>query len=512
MLRSHSYTMKIRILESFFKGDIESVFPEVYLLTITLFLLMVGVTMTNSNKYKYMTLLKEMSLLSSLTLFFTLMLWVNNPFINKTLFLSLFILDEFTYYIKGFIIVLTIGCLLISEKFVPKITNSFEYFIFILFAVFGLLCLVSSFDLISMYVSLELQSLAFYILASTKKDKAFSTEAGLKYLILGAFSSGILLLGISFIYGIFATTSFEKLAKLMIGFGTISPDLANLEWVVGIGIMFILVAILFKLSAAPFHMWAPDVYEGSPLPVTVLFSVVPKIGIFAIAVKMNYIAFYEGFVYWQKVSMLCALCSIIVGTLKALHQNKIKRFLAFSSVSHVGFLLIGFGTGTILGLSSLMFYLVIYSLMMLNIWSIIIALKIKHEQTVIFINDLQGLSKVHPLFAYTLAINLFSMAGIPPLAGFFSKFYILLSGFEASYNIIVIIAILFSVISAFYYLRIIKIIFFDESRTGFLFSVPVTYSHALIMGLTFYFILFLAVAPSPLLLVTQYQSLNIFLL
>lgn len=494
-----------------FDNQIKVFLPEIYVVTITLFLLVLGVSISNSMKYKYNSFIEEISLLSILSLFFTLLLMLNSSLTEVVVFNNLFIVENFSNFVKEFILILTIGCLLISNNFVIKIINSFEYFILLLFSTFGLLCLISSFDLISMYVSLELQSLAFYILASMKKDSSFSTEAGMKYFVLGAFSSGILLLGISFIYGAFATTNFETLGKLFLGFGNLSSDFADIQVIAGIGIICIMVGMLFKLSAAPFHMWAPDVYEGSPLSVTILFSVVPKIGIFAIAVKINYIAFYGGFSYWQQVSLICAMCSIIVGTLKALHQNKIKRFLAFSSVTHVGFLLIGFGTGNLFGLSALLFYLVIYSLMTLNIWAIIISLNLKYGKNIVFINDLQGLAKAHPLLAYTLGINMFSMAGVPPLAGFFSKFYVLLTGLESSYNVIVIIAILFSVISAFYYLRIIKIIFFDESRTGFLFSIPVTYAHALVMGLTFYFILFLAVSPNALVLITQYQSLSIFM-
>jgi NADH-quinone oxidoreductase subunit N len=354
---------------------------------------------------------------------------------------------------------------------------------------------------------LEVQSLAFYILASMRKDSAFSTEAGLKYFILGAFSSGILLLGISFIYGAVGTTGFENLGKFFIGFDFLnfSTDLFDINNRIILGVICVFIGVLFKLTAAPFHMWAPDVYEGSPFFITILFSVVPKIGLLGIAIKIFYFALYEGLFYWQSVGLLCSILSIGIGTLKALQQNKIKRFLAYSSIGHVGFLLLGFSTGTILGIQGLLFYLVIYTVMMINIWAIIISLKVKNNNyvQVKYINDLQGLSKSNPLLAYTLAINMFSMAGVPPLAGFFAKFYLLFSGLESSFNVLVILSILFSVISAFYYIRFIKIIFFDDNTAGFLHENKISYAHSLILSISFLFILFLFISPNLLLLYTQ---------
>jgi proton-translocating NADH-quinone oxidoreductase chain N len=409
-----------------------------------------------------------------------------------------------------------LGSLIISLNFIiDNKVNIFEYFILILFSVFGLLCFIASFDLISMYISLEVQSLAFYILASLRKDSSFSTEAGLKYFILGAFSSGILLLGISFIYGVVGTTNFENLGKFFIGFDffIFSADIFDVNNRIILGIICIFIGILFKLTAAPFHMWAPDVYEGSPYHVTVIFSVIPKIGLFGVAIKIFYFALYEGLFYWQSVALFCSILSIIIGTLKALQQNKIKRFLAYSSISHVGFLLLGFATGTFIGLQSLLFYLIIYTIMMLNIWSILISLNIKNKKykQIRYINDLQGLVKTDPLLAYTFAINMFSMAGIPPLAGFFAKFYILFVSLESGFNLFVIFSILLSVVSAFYYIRFIKIIFFDVESVGLLYVNNIGYFHSLVLGSTFLFILFLFLYPNFLFIITQYISLNFFI-
>lgn len=500
----------------FFENHFKVFLPEIYIITVTLFLLIVGVTYSNLKKYQYPYFIKEMSILSGLVLFFTLVLIINNPLNNIVIFNNLFIVDDFSLFFKGVSLIAILSCLVITSNFVKKIgINSFEYLILLLCSTFGLLCLISSFDLVSMYVSLELQSLAFYILASIRKDSAFSTEAGLKYFILGAFSSGILLLGISFIYGAIGSTNFENLGKFFIGFDflDLSKDFFNINNRVIVGIICIFIGILFKLTAAPFHMWAPDVYEGSPFFVTVVFSIVPKIGMLAVACKIFYFALYEGLFYWQSIGLFCSIFSIIIGTLKALQQNKIKRFLAYSSIGHVGFLLLGFSTGTIIGIQSLLFYLIVYTIMMINIWSIVISLEIKNKKytQIKYINDLQGLSKSNPLLAYTLAINMFSMAGIPPLAGFFAKFYILLSGLESSFNILVIVGILFSVISAFYYIRFIKIIFFDESNTGFLQESKLGYFHSIILGITFLFILFLFLSPNSLIVLTQYFGLSLFI-
>ena len=500
----------------FFENHFKIFLPEIYIITIALFLLLVGVIFSNLRKYKYPFFVQEMSVLVIVTLFFTLFLIYNSSLNNIVIFNNLFIVDDFAKFFKILALIATICCLVISRNFVKKINiNSFEYLILILCSTFGLMLLVSSFDLVSMYISLEVQSLSFYILATMRKDSAFSTEAGLKYFILGAFSSGLLLLGISFIYGSIGSTNFAVLGKFFCGFDylSFSSDFFNINNRIIVGIVFIFIGILFKLTAVPFHMWAPDVYEGSPIFITILFSIIPKIGVLAIAIKIFYFALYEGFIYWQSMGLVVSVLSITIGTLKALQQNKIKRFLAYSSIGHVGFLLLGFSTGTILGIQSLLFYLIIYTVMMLNIWAIVISLEIQNNKysQVNYINDLQGLVKSNPLLAYTLAINMFSMAGVPPLAGFLAKFYLLFGGLESSFKIIVIISILFSVISAYYYIRFIKIIFFDENNTGFFFISDINYTHSLVLAGTFYFILFLFLIPGPLFLLAYYFGLGLFI-
>ena len=481
--------------------------PEIYIISLGLFLLVGSVIVSNLKKYFYARFVGEMTVLSVLVILFTLLLVINNSLGGAVIFNSLFVVDGFSNSIKVFGLVTILSCLGVSSGFVVRTgVNSFEYLILILFSTFGLLCLISSFDLVSMYISLEVQSLAFYILANVRRSSAFSAEAGVKYFVLGAFSSAILLLGISFIYGSLGTTGFSSLSIFFIGFDFSSTafgggfSIANR---IVAGIVLIFAGILFKLAAAPFHMWSPDVYEGSPLFITTLFSVVPKIGMLFIAIKLFYFVLYDCLAYWQFVGLFCCFFSLVVGSLKALQQSKIKRFLAYSSVGHVGFLLLSVSTGTLLGIQSLLVYLVIYTITMINVWAIVFSLQVKGRNfgQLRYINDLQGLSRVNPLLSYTLAINMFSMAGIPPLAGFFAKFYVLFAGLEADFSILVVIFALFSVVSAFYYIRFTKIVFFDESNVGFLYSTNfLHYFHSLLLSLSFLFILLFVLCPSPLFL------------
>jgi NADH-quinone oxidoreductase subunit N len=395
----------------------------------------------------------------------------------------------------------------------------FEYNLLILFSIFGILCFISSYDLVSLYLALEVQSLSFYILATLKRDSGFSTEAGLKYFILGALSSGFLLFGISLIYGLTGTTNFESLTKIVLSFDLYDSMLRFSTFSFSfsdrliLGMFFVMFGLLFKMSAAPFHMWSPDVYEGSPTSVTILFAVVPKIGLFVVFSRLLFFTFYDLINVWQNIIIVVSLLSIIVGTFGALRQYRIKRFLAFSSITHVGYLLIGFSTGTFEGLSSIFFYLLIYIVMSLNIWAIVILLEIRKKKTIRlkYLTDLQNLSRNNPVLSITLLINLFSMAGVPPLAGFYAKVYVFFSALEISLNVLVIFGILLSVISAFYYIRFIKIIYFDNSNNSLFLTQKIDLKKAYLLGITFYFILFLFIRPDPILLFVERLSLSLFI-
>lgn len=374
-----------------------------------------------------------------------------------------------------------------------------------------MLLLVSSIDFISMYLTIELQSLCFYVIASFKRNSEFSTEAGIKYFILGAFSSGLLLFGFSLIYGFTGTTNILQLSNIFIcGVQQMWISTGSLR-ACELGMIFILVGFLFKLTAVPFHMWAPDVYEGAPTSVTAFFSIAPKIAILGIFLRIFLEGFYNFMSPWQKVIIFCSFCSMLFGSLAAMAQNKIKRLLAFSSISHVGFLLIGFSCGTLEGLQSLIFYLVIYILMTINIFAIILSPirrnftnKIQHIK---YSTDFAMLSKTNSLLAFTLCINLFSMAGIPPLAGFYSKAFLFFAAISSSLYILAVIGILTSVISCFYYIRIIKIIYFEKTKNWSSFY-RISKENSITLGFSFFILIFFIAYPTPLYFWTHKASLT----
>lgn len=302
-----------------------------------------------------------------------------------------------------------------SGLFKEESLNAFESIILILLSTCSMLFMISAYDLIAMYLAIELQSLCFYVIAASKRDSEFSTEAGLKYFILGAFSSGILLFGCSMIYGFTGVTNFEELAKIFTGyeitlFGAQSSGIF-------MGILFIAVGFLFKITAVPFHMWAPDVYEGSPTLVTAFFSIAPKISILANMVRVFIYSFYDP--TWQQLFFFCSIASMILGALAAMAQNKVKRLLAYSSIGHVGYLFIGFSCGTIEGIQSLLIGVFIYVLMTINVFAIVLALR---QNRFKYIADLGALAKTNLILGITLSITMFSYARIPALAGFCSTF------------------------------------------------------------------------------------------
>ena len=347
---------------------------------------------------------------------------------------------------------------LLSSKEYLKINkiDKIEYPILILGSVLGMIIMISAYDLIVFYLGLELQSICLYILASFKRDDERSSEAGLKYFVLSALATGLLLYGCSLIYGFTGSTNFEN----------ISMNLNNTNTGAIFGIVFIIVGLAFKVSAVPFHMWTPDVYEGSPTSVTVFFALIPKIAAFSIFIRFMYVPFVNMIDQWQLIIVFLAIGSMILGAVAAIGQNNIKRLMAYSSIGHIGYALAGLSTGTNAGVQSTIIYLVIYLFMNLSVFGCIFMMK-REGNFLENINDLSGLSKNHPLLALCFLISLFSLAGIPPLAGFFAKFYIFMSVIESKMYALAIIGLLTTVISAFYYLRIIKIIYFDKPKKSF---------------------------------------------
>lgn len=486
-----------------FKNSFKFLIPEFYLGVSLLFLLILGVFYKNQNTNDIP--IKNMSWLSLEIVLIMFLLIINYPYFSSVVLHGMILINEFTLIIKTILTLSLIFILLMSFSYY-KYENFyvFEYNILILLALLGMVFLASSYDFMMVYLSIELQSLAFYILASLKRDSQFSTEAGLKYFILGALSSGILLFGFSLIYGLTGSTSFEVLNHLLTG---ITFNFHEFNAGISVGIIFITVALLFKIAAAPFHMWAPDVYEGAPMIVTSLFAIVPKIAVLALLIQLLLETFYGLIDQWQQFIIFSAMTSMILGAVGAVEQKKIKRFLAYSAISHIGYVLIGLSCGTLEGLQSLFFYMIIYIIMSISIFSIILSLyKINNDHRVIYISDITGLAKENPLLAISFSMVVLSMAGIPPLAGFISKLQIFNAAIASSMFLLAIIGVLTSVLSAVYYIRFIKIIYF-ENNNSFIYK-PIDIQKAIIISITFLIIILFIVNPSYLLLLSHDLALN----
>ena len=368
-----------------------------------------------------------------------------------------FIVDDFAHFMKWLVIIGSSLAIIMSINFNEQESIArFEYPVLILFATLGMFMMVSANDLISLYVGLELQSLALYVVAAFRRDSLKSSEAGLKYFVLGALSSGMLLYGCSLIYGFAGTTSFDGLATLFKGLGGTGPSVGLV-----VGLVFLIAGLAFKVSAVPFHMWTPDVYEGAPTPVTAFFAVAPKIAAIALFIRVLTGPFGVLIADWQQVIVLISIASMVLGALAAIWQDNIKRLLAYSSIGHMGYALIGLAAGTEAGVRGILVYMTIYLAMNVGTFCCVLAMR-RNGRMVEGISDLAGLARNQPMLALSLAIFMFSMAGIPPLAGFFGKLYIFLAAIESGLYTLAIIGVLASVIGSYYYLRIIKIMYFDE--------------------------------------------------
>ncbi len=372
---------------------------------------------------------------------------------------GMFVTDGFGAFAKMLVLIGSALSLVISMRYNEhhKIARP-EYPVLILLATVGMMMMISANDLISLYVGLELQSLALYVVASFERDSLRSTEAGLKYFVLGALASGLLLFGASMVYGFAGTTNFDTLAKSLVG-GPISVGLI-------IGVVLIAVGLAFKVSAVPFHMWTPDVYEGAPTPVTAFFSVAPKIAAMALFVRVM-VGPFGGLLHeWRQVIWVLSVASMLLGAFAAINQTNIKRLMAYSSIGHVGYALIGLAAGTAIGVRGILVYLSIYLVMNVGTFAVILCMRRQGKQ-VEGISDLAGLSRTQPGLALALGIFMFSLAGIPPLAGFFGKIYVFIAAIDAKLYGLAVIGVLTSVVGAFYYLRIVKLMYFDEPAPAF---------------------------------------------
>ena len=427
--------------------NINFILPEIFISLGIMFLLMLGVFKKNSSGIVYT--------LSVVILLITLGLIINFPSGQEIyLFNNSYKIDHLSTFMKIITIISGIFVLISSYKY-TKIEKIFkiEYSILILCSILGMLVMISSYDLIVFYIGLELQSLSLYVLAAFNRNQTKSSEAGLKYFVLSALSSGLLLYGCSLIYGFSGSTNFYLISE-----NILSSEYGNV-----FGIVFILVGLAFKIAVVPFHMWAPDVYEGSPTSVTLFFAVVPKIAALTVFIRFLYVPFVNLIDQWQMIIIFLSLASMIFGAISAIGQKNLKRLIAYSSIGHMGYALAGLAVGTNSGIQSSIIYISIYLIMNLGIFCCLFMMKRK-DKFFDNLEDLAGLSKNHPIISLSLLILLFSLAGIPPMAGFFAKFYIFMSVIEQSMYFLAIVGLLSTVISAFYYLRIIKIIYFDPPK------------------------------------------------
>ncbi len=426
--------------------NLQLVFPEIFLSLSIMFLLILGVFKKDSSR-----LIQNISLI---ILLITAVITFNETLsVNQTiLFNDSVIIDYLSSFMKIITLLAAFLVLVISSNYL-RILNLFniEYPILILSSVLGMMIMISSNDLIVFYMGLELQSLTLYVLATFNRDQIKSSEAGLKYFVLSALSSGLLLYGCSLIYGFTGSTNFDVIAT----------QLNANEYALTFGIVFVLVGLAFKISAVPFHMWAPDVYEGSPTSVTLFFTLVPKIAALTVFIRFLYVPFINLIDQWQIILIFLSIASMLFGAIAAIGQTNLKRLVAYSSISHIGYALAGLATGSNEGIQSSVIYITIYIVMNLGLFSCLLMFK-RNNQYYESLEDLSGLSKNHPLLALSLLVILFSLAGIPPLAGFFAKFYVFKSVIEQSMYFLAIVGLLSTVVAAFYYLRIIKIIYFDE--------------------------------------------------
>jgi NADH-quinone oxidoreductase subunit N len=473
------------------------ILPELFIALAAMTLLMVGVFSPGGGRLTHgapgtatAANAKLVGWLALAVLTATAFLVANSAIERVSVFTDMFVSDAFAGFAKLLILLGSGLTLVIAMDYNEREDMArFEYSILVLFATLGMMLMVSANDLISLYLSLELQSLSLYVVAAFRRDNALSTEAGLKYFVLGALASGMLLYGASLVYGFAGTTSFPALAAIVADQAG-DPPLGLI-----FGLVFIAAALAFKTSAAPFHMWTPDVYQGAPTPVTAFFSIAPKTAAVALLVRVMVEPFGSILAQWQQIIVAISVLSMLLGAFAAINQNNIKRLMAYSSIGHIGYALIGLAAGDETGVRGVMVYMAIYLFMNVATFAVILCMR-RGGKMIEEISDLAGLAKTQPVVAAALAISMFSMAGIPPLAGFFSKVYVFLAAITAGLYTLAIIGVLSSVVAAFYYLRIVKLMYFDEPVA--LFDRPIGTKLGVVLAVSSLFTLLFFIYPAPL--------------
>jgi NADH-quinone oxidoreductase subunit N len=404
-------------------------------------------------------------------------------------FYGMFVTDAFALFMKALVLIGSAVTILMGMRYNEEQGIArFEFPVLVLLATTGMMVMISANDLITLYVGLELQNLALYVVASFNRDSVRSSEAGLKYFVLGALSSGMLLYGASLIYGFTGTTAFADLAQLVSGGAVPSTGVI-------IGLVFVVVGLAFKVSAVPFHMWTPDVYEGAPTPVTAFFAVAPKVAALALFVRFMIAPFGPLIGEWRQIIIFLSIASMVLGAFAAIAQQNIKRLMAYSSIGHVGYALIGLAAGTANGIRGLLVYMTIYLFMTVGTWAVILCMR-RDGRMLEGISDLAGLSRSQPGLALALAIFMFALSGIPPTAGFFAKLYVFLAAIDAKLTGLAVIGVVTSVVSAFYYLRVVRVMYFDEP-VG-VFDRPITAELKGVLFVTALVTLFFFLVPGPI--------------
>jgi NADH-quinone oxidoreductase subunit N len=460
--------------------------PEILLAAASLAILLIGVIPKRDTYF-------PVSMLALGALLITAVLVLGQG--EGTAFLGQYVSDGFARFAKLLVLAGAAGGLLLSLDFNEKEGIArFEFPLLLLFATLGMLIMVSANDLMTLYVGLELLSLSLYVVAAFHRDNARSAEAGLKYFVLGALASGLLLYGSSLVYGFAGTTNFDRLADAL----SVSES-ASMGLVVGI--VFVVAGLAFKISAVPFHMWTPDVYEGAPTPVTAFFASAPKVAAVALLTRVLAGPFGDLAGQWQQVIVLVSLGSMLLGGFAAIGQRNLKRLMAYSSIGHVGYALIGLAVATDAGLRGVLLYMAIYLFMNVGTFAVLVAMR-RQGKALEQVDDLAGLGRTDPAMALAMAIFMFSMAGIPPLAGFFSKLYVFLAAVQEGFWTLAVVGVLSSVVSAYYYLRIVKVMYFDAPAVaGGLDARPASLS--VVMAGTGLFTLLFFLFPAPFVAAAQ---------
>ena len=513
-----------------FENDFLAIFPELFLISASIILLTAGVLLSTSLEYKKPILVTQSSWLAIYAFIWCLVIIYNSNLTEGYCFYNCLVQDSLSQYLKKLLIVSAIVTLWISQSYnKQECINQFELIVLIMISSCSMLFMIQSADLLSIYLAIELQSLCFYVMAALKSNSSFSSEAGLKYFLLGAFSSGILLFGCSLVYGFTGVTEFVNISKIL-SCGNFSLDRFDTTHMWShmsisplrgceLGMIFILIAFLFKITAVPFHIWAPDVYEGAPTTVTAYFSLAPKIALLALMIRIFGESDFYFSLGWQKILIVSSLASMMLGSFAAISQNRIKRLLAFSSIGHVGYMLIALSLDSMLGLQALCTYLVTYVIMTSSLFAIFLLHLGRHDapsatslnkiQRIKYITDLSQLGINNPALAACLTVTMFSMAGIPPLAGFYAKANVFLAALASSQYVLALVGVLTSVVSCYYYIRLVKIMYFEKSNKWLCLHRP-DKSSTLIISSCFFFLLCFMIYPSPLYLAGHMVSLNLF--